>query len=214
MHLTPALNGILGALVGVTANCATVKIEGAILIGIGSGILYVCTEHILDHYQIDDVVSVSALRRIQNTTPTIVAILTPPYILSAIIFSCRNLQAVPVHLVGGVWGLIAGGLFTAPKFYQEVYHSSDYEMCAGIFYGGSGNQLGANIVFMLVTIPWNLATVGMLFVISTHFGVMRVSRIVEMVGIDTMHHNDGPSKIEDVEEEEESDIEDSRLAAL
>ena len=111
-----------------------------------------------------------------------------------------------MHLVGGVWGLIAGGLFTAPKFYQEVYHSSDYEMCAGIFYGGSGNQLGANIVFMLVTIPWNLATVGMLFVISTHFGVMRVSRIVEMVGIDTMHHNDGPSKIEDVEEDDSMDM--------
>mmetsp|Transcript_31136 Transcript_31136/g.52571 ORF Transcript_31136/g.52571 Transcript_31136/m.52571 type:complete len:543 (-) Transcript_31136:219-1847(-) len=171
VHLAPVLNGILGALVGITANCSTVKVEGAIIIGAVSGYLYVATEHILDHFEIDDVVS-----------------------------------AVPVHMTGGIWGLIAGGLFTAPSYYQEAYGSKDFYTCAGIFYGGSGNQLGANIVFMLVAIPWNLATVGVLFKVCNHFGIMRVSRLVEMVGIDTMHHNDGPSKVEDVEEDDSMDM--------
>jgi len=57
--LTPLLNGVLAALVGVTANCATVKVEGAVLIAVGSGVLYVCGEHLLDRLEIDDVVSVS-----------------------------------------------------------------------------------------------------------------------------------------------------------
>jgi len=60
LHLTPLMNGVLVGLVGITANCATVKVEGAVLIGAGSAILYVCTEHLLDHFEIDDVVSVSA----------------------------------------------------------------------------------------------------------------------------------------------------------
>jgi len=113
-----------------------------------------------------------------------------------------------VHLISGVWGLVAGGLFTAPTLYQEAFGSSspsDFYQCAGLFYGGSGNQLGANLVFMLVAIPWNLATVGLLFVVCTHFGIMRVSRLVEMVGIDTMHHNDGPA-IEEDEDEENMDL--------
>mmetsp|Transcript_65513 Transcript_65513/g.122599 ORF Transcript_65513/g.122599 Transcript_65513/m.122599 type:complete len:539 (-) Transcript_65513:261-1877(-) len=155
VHLAPVLNGILGALVGITANCSTVKVEGAIIIGAVSGYLYVATEHILDHFEIDDVVS-----------------------------------AVPVHFSSGVWGLLAGGLFTAPQYYQEAYGGADFYTCAGLFYGGSGNQMAANVVFMLVSVPWTLATVGLFFVVCTHLGIMRVSRLVEMVGIDQMHHND------------------------
>mmetsp|Transcript_78610 Transcript_78610/g.157220 ORF Transcript_78610/g.157220 Transcript_78610/m.157220 type:complete len:136 (+) Transcript_78610:1456-1863(+) len=50
--------------------------------------------------------------------------------------------------------------------------------------------MAANVVFMLVSVPWTLATVGLFFVVCTHLGIMRVSRLVEMVGIDQMHHND------------------------
>mmetsp|Transcript_62577 Transcript_62577/g.122965 ORF Transcript_62577/g.122965 Transcript_62577/m.122965 type:complete len:495 (+) Transcript_62577:114-1598(+) len=162
LQLGPALNGILGGLVGITANCATVKIEGALIIGIVSGILYVLTEEVLDHFEIDDVVA-----------------------------------AVPVHFSSGVWGLLAGGLFTAPKYYQEAYGGADFYTCAGLFYGGSGNQMGANIVFMLVTIPWNLATVGLLFWQCQRMGILRISRLVEMAGVDQMHHNDGAGDDED-----------------
>jgi len=104
---------------------------------------------------------------------------------------------VPVHFSSGVWGLLAGGLFTAPKYYQEAYGGADFYTCAGLFYGGSGNQMGANIVFMLVTIPWNLATVGLLFWQCQRMGILRISRLVEMAGVDQMHHNDGAGDDED-----------------
>jgi Amt family ammonium transporter len=56
--LTPALNGILAGLVGITANCATVRLEGALVIGAVSGLFYNLASELLERFHIDDVVLV------------------------------------------------------------------------------------------------------------------------------------------------------------
>lgn len=52
--LTMALNGVLGGLVGITANCDSVTNNEAIIIGIVAGILIVLSVKMLDTLKIDD----------------------------------------------------------------------------------------------------------------------------------------------------------------
>ena len=40
IHITATLNGILSGLVGITANCTTVRLEGTLVIGAVSGVCY------------------------------------------------------------------------------------------------------------------------------------------------------------------------------
>jgi len=70
-------NGILGALVGITAPCAVVHTYDAIVIGVvGSLVANVANEVIEHSFELDDPVG-----------------------------------AVGVHALGGIWGLLAVGLF-------------------------------------------------------------------------------------------------------
>ena len=59
VHLSAALNGALSGLVGITANCATVELEGAFLIGCGSAVVYLYSSRALERFGIDDVVQVT-----------------------------------------------------------------------------------------------------------------------------------------------------------
>lgn len=155
INITPALNGILTGLVGITANCATVELEGAFLIGIGSGIAYSFMVYIMDKYQIDDVV-----------------------------------QAAQVHMGGGIWGLVAGGFFTSPKLYKEAYNDvNDPQKCAGVLYGGSGAQLGANLVFLAMCSLWIICSLGTFFYYQHVNNLLRVTLFTEKVGVDRVLHN-------------------------
>lgn len=54
--LTMAMNGALGGLVGITANCSVVEPWAAVLIGMGSGLVYVLSSKLLVKLKIDDAV--------------------------------------------------------------------------------------------------------------------------------------------------------------
>jgi len=54
--LSMAMNGTLGGLVGITANCAVVAPWAAVLIGLGSGLVYVFSSKLLVLLKIDDAV--------------------------------------------------------------------------------------------------------------------------------------------------------------
>ena len=71
-------------------------------------------------------------------------------------------QAVPVHLGAGVWGVLAAGLFAAPDAYADTY-SRHQHLCCGLFYGCGGRQLGLQLVFLVVVLPWVAITAGSLF---------------------------------------------------
>jgi len=60
-------------------------------------------------------------------------------------------DAIPVHMLNGAWGLVATGLFAAPRRLNAVYGHSDH---VGLFYsfgngGADGTLLGANLVGIL-----------------------------------------------------------------
>jgi Amt family ammonium transporter len=62
IDLSTTLNSILAGLVGITANCATVQLEGAFCIGAGSAAVYVYTARLLERCHIDDVVQAVPVR--------------------------------------------------------------------------------------------------------------------------------------------------------
>lgn len=150
--VSSANNGILSGLVGVTASCFVIEPEGAMVIGIVSGFVYLASSKLLLKLQIDDVVN-----------------------------------AVPVHLFCGIWGGIAAGLFATEDNYVLSY-SGDADECKGLFYGGHGNALGANLVFILALVAWVGTTSFVLFYGLKKTIGLRVSAEDEDVGMDDSKH--------------------------
>merc|ERR1711871_1114089 len=71
--------------------------------------------------------------------------------------------AVPVHGFCGIWGVLAPGLFASELQYSAAYYSARAAKCAGIFEGGDGSMLAANVVFIIAVILWVGITSTLLF---------------------------------------------------
>ncbi|MCR5451757.1 MAG: ammonium transporter [Lachnospiraceae bacterium] len=92
--------------------------------------------------------------------------------------------AVAVHLVNGVWGTLAVGLFatqTAPGFALAGIGE-------GLFYGGGVKQLGIQFFGMGVTALWTLVTILIVFFLIKKTIGLRVSEEEEIEGLDVMEH--------------------------
>ena len=92
--------------------------------------------------------------------------------------------AVAVHMMNGIWGTIAVGLFataSAPGF--ELAGIKE-----GLFYGGGFTQLGLQFVGMFITAAWTAVTITLTFVILKKTVGLRVSEEEEIVGLDACEH--------------------------
>ena len=92
--------------------------------------------------------------------------------------------AVAVHMMNGIWGTIAVGLFataSAPGF--ELAGIQE-----GLFYGGGLSQLGIQLVGMFITAAWTVVTITIAFLILKKTVGLRVSEEEEIVGLDAMEH--------------------------
>lgn len=92
--------------------------------------------------------------------------------------------AVAVHMMNGIWGTIAVGLFataSAPGF--EVAGIKE-----GLFYGGGVEQLGIQFAGMLITAGWAVVTITITFFILKHTVGLRVTEEEEIVGLDACEH--------------------------
>ena len=92
--------------------------------------------------------------------------------------------AVAVHMMNGIWGTIAVGLFatkTAPGFAVA-------EIGEGLFYGGGMSQLIKQIGGMLVTIVWTVVTIIIAYSIIKKTIGLRVSEEEEITGLDASEH--------------------------
>lgn len=92
--------------------------------------------------------------------------------------------AVAVHMMNGIWGTIAVGLFataSAPGF--EVAGIKE-----GLFYGGGFEQLGLQLIGLFATAAWTVVTITITFLILKHTVGLRVSEEEEIVGLDTCEH--------------------------
>jgi ammonium transporter len=89
--------------------------------------------------------------------------------------------AVAVHMMNGIWGTIATGLFattTAPGNDSVV----------GLFYGGGFHQLGIQLLGFAAVAVWTVITMIIVFaVIKAIFG-LRVSEEEEIEGLDLTEH--------------------------
>ncbi|CAM9857351.1 unnamed protein product [Discosporangium mesarthrocarpum] len=97
-------------------------------------------------------------------------------------------DASPVHLFGGMWGVFSASLFATKDNYAAAYYADRAERCAGAFYGGDGSSVAAAIVFILAILAWVGTTCVLLFVgIKLTVG-MRVSKEMEQIGLDDSKH--------------------------
>mmetsp|Transcript_15756 Transcript_15756/g.48039 ORF Transcript_15756/g.48039 Transcript_15756/m.48039 type:complete len:571 (-) Transcript_15756:115-1827(-) len=105
------------------------------------------------------------------------------------------LDAFPVHGATGVWGLICVGLFAKGELLEthfgRPHHPSNHQ---GIFYGGSGSLLGAQLLGAVVIIGIVAAQVFVLLMtfkmIETKKGGtwLRVDKDAEILGLDFKYH--------------------------
>ena len=92
--------------------------------------------------------------------------------------------AVAVHMLNGIWGTIAVGLFatsSAPGFAVAGIKE-------GLFYGGGFEQLGLQFIGLFATAAWTVVTITITFLVLKHTVGLRVSEEEEIVGLDACEH--------------------------
>ncbi len=92
--------------------------------------------------------------------------------------------AVAVHMMNGIWGTFAVGLFatdTAPGFAVAG-------MEKGLFYGGGFHQLGLQCLGILTVGAWAAITITITFTVIKATIGLRVSEEEEILGLDPTEH--------------------------
>ncbi|KAL3923137.1 MAG: hypothetical protein SGILL_001829 [Bacillariaceae sp.] len=102
-------------------------------------------------------------------------------------------DAIPVHMFNGAWGLIATGLFATPERLEMTYGSSEHP---GLFYSfGSGGANAALLCNQLCAVlfiaGWCTFTMLPFFVFLNYMGWLRADSLEELVGLDLSYH--GPT---------------------
>ena len=105
-------------------------------------------------------------------------------------------DAVPVHLFGGVWGLLASALFVrssdyALRFGDPAADGADAATPCGLFMGCDipGSILAANVTFLVAQVFWiGISCTTTLCLIRKCLGGLRVNYNDEMKGIDVSQH--------------------------
>jgi len=99
-------------------------------------------------------------------------------------------DAIPVHMMSGMWGVLSVGFFAAPRHLIEVYQHADHP---GLFYtwrddGSDAKLLGVQAVGLLFIIGWVLFVMLPFFVWLDWKGWFRSDPLEEIVGLDTSYH--------------------------
>src|SRR6185369_13864021 len=121
-------NSMLAGLVAITAPCAFVSPVGAFIIGAIAGVLVIVSVMFFDKIKIDDPVGASS-----------------------------------VHGVCGAFGVLAVGLFADGTYGAgwnnvgwKTFQGVDGRGVIGLFYGGGGSQLIAQVIEVVVCVTWNM----------------------------------------------------------
>ena len=103
--------------------------------------------------------------------------------------------AVAVHLMNGVWGTLAVGLFatpTAPAFARGfgdgVTFGANQIMGVGLFYGGGFTLLGIQIIGVAAILAFTAVPITLSFLALRATVGLRVSEQEEIVGLDVEEH--------------------------
>ncbi|MCM1268216.1 MAG: ammonium transporter [Bacteroidales bacterium] len=96
--------------------------------------------------------------------------------------------AVAVHMMNGIWGTIAVGLFatdTAPGY--SIADAAGTKL-TGLFYGGGFKLLGLQLIGFAAVAAWTLVTITIVFLVIKATVGLRASQEEEIVGLDTTEH--------------------------
>ncbi|KAK6243401.1 hypothetical protein QUC31_009810 [Theobroma cacao] len=97
------------------------------------------------------------------------------------------LEAAQLHGGCGAWGLLFTGLFATEAYVNEVYPGRPGRPY-GLFMGGGGKLLGAQLIQILVIAGWVTATMGPLFYVLHKMKLLRISENDETAGMDLTRH--------------------------
>ena len=96
--------------------------------------------------------------------------------------------AVAVHMMNGIWGTIAVGLFatnSAPGY--SIADSKGNEL-VGLFYGGGFKLLGLQLTGFVSVAAWTVVTITIVFLVIKATLGLRVSEEEEIIGLDPTEH--------------------------
>jgi len=96
--------------------------------------------------------------------------------------------AVAVHMMNGIWGTIAVGLFANPDVPGYSLVDQNGDQLAGVFYGGGGALIGRQLVGMLAVAAWAAITMIIVFQAIKHTIGLRASEQEEIIGLDATEH--------------------------
>ena len=104
-----------------------------------------------------------------------------------LIYLCIDdvVDAIPVHMVGGIWGILAVGTFASPDKLEWTYGHSNHP---GWVYGEGGHLLGTQLVGLLFILSWSTVTMYPFFYLLNLFGFFRSDLLEEIVGLDLSYH--------------------------
>ncbi|MCQ2549737.1 MAG: ammonium transporter [Lachnospiraceae bacterium] len=92
--------------------------------------------------------------------------------------------AVAVHMLNGIWGTLAVGLFATSS--SPAFENAGIQ--EGLFYGGGFTQLGLQFVGFFSVAAWTAVTITLTFLfIKATFG-LRASAEEEIIGLDKTEH--------------------------
>lgn len=99
--------------------------------------------------------------------------------------------AVAVHMMNGLWGTIAVGLFAtdkAPGFAIAQDGGASGICNTGLFYGGGFELLGKQLIGVLSVGAWTVVTMIIVFQVIKHTIGLRASEQEEILGLDITEH--------------------------
>lgn len=110
-------------------------------------------------------------------------------------------DAIPVHGFGGLWGLIATGLFASPGALGQYFGTDHFEH-VGWFYSfgrGSGDAalLACQLIALICILFWVCATMLPFFLLLNYWGLFRSDGLEELVGLDASYHDWTPVKVKE-----------------
>ena len=96
--------------------------------------------------------------------------------------------AVAVHMMNGIWGTLAVGLFATPTAPGYSIANAAGEELKGLFYGGGFELLGLQILGFVAVAAWTAVTITILFLVIKSTIGLRASREEEIKGLDITEH--------------------------
>ena len=96
--------------------------------------------------------------------------------------------AVAVHMLNGIWGTIAVGLFATKSAPGYGIADANGETMLGLFYGGGFKLLGIQLIGVVTVTAWAVVTITITFLAIKAVLGLRVSEEEEITGLDATEH--------------------------